>query len=69
MYTYNSRDQNQGIGFPLERPGGSLFANWEQPFVVWAEQNGYVLDYAVNNDLGFRPELLAAYRLVLSVGH
>jgi hypothetical protein len=37
--------------------------------VQWAERNGYELDYAVNSDLEFRPELLGAYRLVLSVGH
>ena len=69
VYAYNSRDQNQGHRVSVERPGGSLFSNWEQPFVVWAEKNGYVLDYAVNNDLELRPELLTAYRLVLSVGH
>ena len=69
VYAYNGLSQNQGHRVSTERPGGSQFANWEQPFVIWAERNGYVLDYAVNNDLEFRPELLSAYRLVLSVGH
>lgn len=69
VYAYNSLSQNQGHRVSTERPGGSQFANWEQPFVIWAERNGYVLDYAVNNDLEFRPELLRSYRLVLSVGH
>lgn len=43
--------------------------NWQQPFVAWAERNGYILDYAVNSDLEFRPEILEHYRLVLSIGH
>ena len=48
---------------------GSLFNNWEQPFVAWAERNGIALEYAANSDLELYPGLLAAYRLVLSVGH
>jgi hypothetical protein len=47
----------------------SGWRNWEQPFVVWAEAAGYALDFAVNSDLEFRPEILQGYRLVLSVGH
>jgi hypothetical protein len=43
--------------------------NWEQPFGAWAEAAGYRIDYAVNSDLEFRPEMLKGYRLVLSVGH
>ena len=35
----------------------------------WAEANGYALDYCVNSDLEFHPELLKHYKLVLSVGH
>jgi len=69
VYAYNSLAQNQGHRVSVERPGGSQFYNWERPFVIWAERNGYVLDYAINNDLEFRPELLKSYRLVLSVGH
>jgi hypothetical protein len=37
--------------------------------VRWAEANGYDIDYAVNNDLEFHPEILKHYQLVLSVGH
>ena len=47
----------------------SCWHHWEQPFVRWAERPGYQLDYAVNSDLEFRPEILEDYRLVLSVGH
>lgn len=43
--------------------------NWELPFVRWAEDAGYRMDYAVNADLEAHPEMLDRYRLVLSVGH
>ena len=47
----------------------SCWERWEHPFVCWAEVAGYSIDYAVNGDLEFRPEVLEGYRLVLSVGH
>lgn len=47
----------------------SGWRNWEKPFVEWAERAGYQMDYAVNTDLEFSPEILQHYRLVLSVGH
>jgi hypothetical protein len=47
----------------------SGWRNWEQPFVQWAERAGYAIDFAVNSDLEFHPEILKHYRLVLSVGH
>ena len=43
--------------------------NWEHPFVEWVERAGYEIDYAVNSDLEFHPEILDHYRLVLSAGH
>ena len=51
----------------VRRPASS--SNWEQPFVAWAEANGYTFDYAANSDLEFHPEEIQAYKLVLSVGH
>ncbi len=45
------------------------WANWERLFVRWAETNGLDLDYATSLDLATDPELLAPYRLYLSVGH
>lgn len=69
LYAYNGLSKNQGSRVAFDRPGGSQFASWELPFVQWAERSGYTLDYAVNSDLEFRPELLTHYRLVLSVGH
>ena len=47
----------------------NCWRNWEHPFVAWAERAGYRIDYAVNGDLEFHPEMLDRYRLVLSVGH
>ena len=47
----------------------SCWHHWQQPFVAWAERAGFRLDYAVNGDLEFHPEMLENYRLVLSVGH
>lgn len=69
LYSYHDRDGLQGHRVSFERPLRSQFGNWERPFVVWAEKNNIPLDYAVNNDLEFHPELLAKYRLILSVGH
>ncbi|MBL9139699.1 MAG: hypothetical protein JNK85_27770 [Verrucomicrobiales bacterium] len=69
LYAYNGRGGNQGHRVSFERPPASQYSNWEQPFAEWAERQGIRLDYAVNADLEFRPELLRAYRLVLSVGH
>ncbi len=69
LYSYHDRDGLQGHRVSFDRPLQSQFFNWEAPFARWAEENGYALDYAVNSDLEFHPELLKHYRLVLSVGH
>jgi len=45
------------------------WANWEYLFVSWAERNGLSLDYATSGDLHTEADLLAPYRLYLSVGH
>ena len=42
----------------------SCWHHWQQPFVAWAERAGFRLDYAVNGDLEFHPEILENYRLV-----
>lgn len=69
LYAYHDRDGLQGHRVSFDRPLTSQYSNWELPFVKWAETNGYVIDYAVNSDLEFHPEILKDYRLVLSVGH
>lgn len=69
LYAYNGRANVQGHRVSFLRPPASQYPQWEQPFVAWAESNGYTLDFATNADLEFHPEELKAYRLVLSVGH
>lgn len=69
LYAYNGRAGVQGHRVSFDRPGGSQFARWEQPFAAWCERNGYELDYAANSDLEFHPEILEGRALVLSVGH
>lgn len=69
LYGYHDRDGIQGHRVSFDRPLNSQFSKWELPFVKWAEQNGYTLDYASNCDLEFHPEILQYYNLVVSVGH
>ena len=69
LYGYQGRGKLQGHRVSFNRPLAGFFSRWELPFVAWAEQNGYALDYAVNTDLEYHSELLNHYRLVLSVGH
>ncbi|HSQ58106.1 MAG TPA: N,N-dimethylformamidase beta subunit family domain-containing protein [Gemmata sp.] len=69
LYAYNGRHKVQGRRVSFDRPLSSQFAQWEEPFIRWAEAAGYAIDYCVNSDLEFHPELLKPYKLVLSVGH
>jgi hypothetical protein len=69
LYAYNGRHRVQGRRVSFARPIAGQFATWEMHFVRWAEKAGYALDYAVNSDLEFSPDLLDGYKLVLSVGH
>lgn len=59
-----------GAGRPISRQQRYAgWDKWEWPFVQWAERQGYALEYATSEDLDREPDLLKAYRLVLSVGH
>lgn len=69
VYAYHGRAGLQGHRVSQLRPPASQFGRWELPFVVWAEENGYAIDYATNLDLELRPEIVKPYALVLSVGH
>ena len=69
LYEYNALNKTQAHRVSFDRPMIGQFGNWEKHFVEWAETNGYTLDFAANDDLEFRPELLENYRLILSVGH
>ncbi|MCE9589735.1 MAG: hypothetical protein K8S99_04350 [Planctomycetes bacterium] len=72
-YAYNSSDNIQSPRASLLRPGhgyhGTCFPIWERAFVQWAEREGYVLEYAINDDLDTWPAGFDGYRLILSVGH
>jgi hypothetical protein len=59
----------QGHRVSYHRPPTSQFARWEQPFVAWAEENGYTLDFATNLGLELRPGMVKPYKLLLSLGH
>ena len=73
LYAFNGRGGIQGNRVSFLRPANFHgLKTYEIPFIQWAESRGYRLDYAVNNDLEFHPELLDRLdqrRLVLSVGH
>jgi hypothetical protein len=69
LYAFNGRFGAQGRRVSFDRPVHTQFPRWEEPFVRWAERAGYRLEFAVNSDLEFRPDMLKNYRLVLSVGH
>ncbi len=51
--------------------GSAGWPDWEQPFLAWAEREGYAIDVVTNADLEDHPDLLddGSYRLFLSVGH
>lgn len=69
LYAYHARNGIQGHRVSFHRPPASQFSRWEEPFVIWAEENGIEMDYIANNDLEFHPEELEGRTLVLSVGH
>lgn len=45
------------------------FAHWDAPFIGWLLKNGYTPEFCTDLDIHQDPELLRAYRLMLSVGH
>lgn len=69
LYPFNSAGGRPGSRVSFSRPISSGAWEWEIPFIQWAEASGYKLEYAVNSDLEFHPELLDQYRLLVSVGH
>lgn len=69
VYAYHGRAGLQGHRVSELRPPASQYGKWELPFVVWAEENGYAIDFATNLDLELRPEIVKPYKLLLSLGH
>lgn len=47
----------------------AFWSNFERPFVVWAEENGYDFEYLTQTDLHAEPDSLDAYDAVVIVGH
>ncbi len=68
------RDMNTHVGYlrlnHLSGWAGSAgWPDWEQPFLAWAERNGYGIDVISNADLEEHPSIVDRYELLLSVGH
>ena len=47
----------------------AFWATYERPFVIWAEEQGYDLDYLTQHDLHFEERSLDGYTTVVIVGH
>lgn len=68
------RDMNAHVGYlrlnHLSPWAGSAgWPDWEEPFLAWAERNGYGIDVITNADLEEHPGIVDRYELLLSVGH
>jgi hypothetical protein len=49
--------------------GSAGWPDWEQPFIAWAEHEGFEIGVCSNADLEDHPEVLDGASLFLSVGH
>ena len=49
--------------------GSAGWPDWEQPFIEWAERDGFEIGVCTNADLEAHPEVLDGASLYLSVGH
>jgi hypothetical protein len=49
--------------------GSAGWPDWEQPFIAWAEREGFEIGVCTNADLEEHPEVLDGASLYLSVGH
>jgi hypothetical protein len=45
------------------------WATYERPFAIFAESNGFRMDYATQLDLHYKPDVLEGYKCVVIVGH
>jgi len=64
----NIREEDFDTFTAWDVPAGFL-SKWEHEFVIWAEREGYVIDYFVQADLDDDVECLYQYRCYASVGH
>jgi hypothetical protein len=49
--------------------GSAGWPDWEQPFIAWAEREGFEISVCTNADLEEHPEVLDDASLYLSIGH
>lgn len=49
--------------------GSAGWPDWEEPFIAWAEREGFEIGVCTNADLEHHPEVLDGTSLYLSVGH
>jgi hypothetical protein len=45
------------------------WAQYDRHFALWAEAEGYEVDYITQTDLHYRPDILDGYSVVTSCGH
>ncbi len=57
------------ISFDRPYDNLALYENYQLPFIRWAENRGYAIDYCSSLDLHTNPLQLQNYRLFLSLGH
>ncbi len=61
-----------GYPFMMGYAHSANSAGWaldNRPFAIWAEENGYEMEYLTQLDLDTRPELLRQYKLLIITGH
>jgi hypothetical protein len=73
FYDYISTDRQHAKTLSFERPLqpdslGNFYA-WDQFWTSWLDSEGYAVDYCINSDHENEPELLAAYKANLRIGH
>lgn len=54
---------------PFLKKGDGEFYQREAPFVKWAENEGYVIEYTTSIDLHANPAILKNYDIYVAVGH
>ncbi len=73
LYAFNSSDNVKSTAVSLNRPlrgdGTGQYLAWDGLFPIWAERNGYTIEYAADYDLAFDANLLTPYDVVVIGGH
>lgn len=73
LYPFNSSDGIKATQVSLDRPlrgnGSGQYLAWDGRFPIWAEEQGYTIEYAADYDLDFEPALLSHYDVLVIAGH